>query len=481
MQSCDVLLKEGQIIDGSGAPTRQGDVAISNDQIVAVGALADWQSETVVDLYGHVVSPGFIDVHTHDDNAVLHTPKMPFKISQGVTTIIAGNCGISAAPFTFCEGLPPPFTLNMANPNNCFPTVSAYRKSVETARPAVNVALLAGHSSLRATVMKTDLDRPATKSEIDAMANLLAQALDQGAIGLSSGLDYPPALAAPMDEMVALAKVLSAYPHAVYTTHMRDEGDDVVASVTETIETARRAAAKVVISHHKCAGVANFGKSVETLALIEAAQKHQPVALDVYPYCASSSSLIRRFIDAADDILVNWSSPHPEMAGRMLNDIASDWNISRKEACDRLQPAGAIYFDMDEADVQRVMRFPSSMIGSDGIPGTEKPHPRLWGTFPRVLGHYARDLDLMPLKLAVHKMTGLSAANFGLSDRGLIRVGMKADLVVFDPKTVIDTATFDDPERPARGISHVFVNGIHSLAHGLQTQNRAGRFLTHHA
>lgn len=477
MPLCDVIIRRAQVYDGSGGAKFSADVAVAGDCIVAVGALADWTAARGIDADGLALAPGFIDVHTHDDNAVLEAPGMPFKISQGVTTIVAGNCGISAAPFTFCEGLPPPFTLGMADPDRAFPTVAAYRQAVERAKPVVNVALLAGHSSLRATVMKTDLDRPARADEVAAMAALLETALQDGAIGLSSGLDYPPALAAPMAEVVALAEVLAAHPNSIYTTHMRDEGNEVEAAVRESLDTARMAGARLVISHHKCAGISNFGKSVSTLAMIDKAAKGQTVGLDVYPYTASSSALIERFLPAADDILVNWSVPHPEMGGRMLNDIAGEWGIDRGEACRRLHPAGAIYFDMAEDDLRRIMAFPATMIGSDGIPGTEKPHPRLWGTFPRVLGHFARDQGVIPLETAIHKMTGLSAANFGFDDRGLIRPQMKADLVLFDPEKVIDRATFDDPERPAEGIAQVWVNGVEALADGVLTGKRAGVFL----
>lgn len=479
MERCDVILKGGTVIDGSGAPGLAADVVVKGDRIVAVGDISGWQADVIIDASNKIVAPGFIDVHTHDDVAVLKTPGMPFKVSQGVTTIIAGNCGTSAAPFVPCDGLPPPFTINLTDKSTCYATIEDYRKAVEAAAPAVNVAMLAGHSSLRANVMGTDLDRAATEAETLAMAETLNLALRQGCVGLSSGLDYPPALAAPMDEVVQLAKVLSAHPKSVYTTHMRDEGDHVVDAVIETIETARQAKASVVISHHKCAGVANFGKSVETLKLIAEAQKRQHVALDVYPYVASSSALIHRFLPAADDIKVNWSVPYPDMGGRMLNDIAAEWGVSREVATDRLHPAGAIYFEMDEGDLQRVIAFPTSMIGSDGIPGTEKPHPRLWGTFPRVLGRYARELGLLTMAQAVHKMTGMSAANFGLSDRGLVREGLKADLVVFDADTVIDTATFDDPERPAKGISHVLINGAIGWSDGAQTNARAGQFIAH--
>jgi N-acyl-D-amino-acid deacylase len=479
MAEFDFILTGGTVIDGSGAAGRRADVAVSAGKIAAIGDGRDWTAATVIDASGQVVAPGFIDVHTHDDNAVWREPDMPFKITQGVTSIIAGNCGISAAPLTHRDDLPPPFSLSMQDPDNCFPTVARYRAKVEAAQPAVNVALLAGHSSLRATVMGADLDRPARADEITAMVALLETAIRDGAIGLSSGLDYPPALSAPSAELVALATVLKRFPGTVYTTHMRDEADEVEAAVAESIDTAGQAGVPLVISHHKCAGIANFGKSVQTLAMIAKAQAHQQVGLDVYPYTASSSSLIRRFLPAADDILINHSRSHPEMAGRMLNDIAAEWGISREEATDRLHPAGAIYFDMDERDLQRIMAFPTSMIGSDGIPGTASPHPRLWGTFPRVLGHYARDLGLMPLERAVHKMTGLSAANFGFSDRGRVATGYLADLVVFDPETVLDVATFDDPERPSVGISHVLVNGVPALLDGQLTGQRAGQFLTH--
>jgi N-acyl-D-aspartate/D-glutamate deacylase len=347
------------------------------------------------------------------------------------------------------------------------------------AAPAVNVGLLVGHSTLRVGAMGLDLDRGATGPEIEQMGGVLERALGEGAIGLSTGLEYPPSKAAAIDEIVPLARRMNAFPDTVYTSHMRNEGDDVLGSVRETLETGRRSGARVVISHHKCAGQANFGKSVETLALIAQAQKEQAVGLDVYPYTAASTALLQSFARDCDEVKVMWSRPHPEMSGRMLNDIAAGWGISREAAIDRLHPAGAIYFCMDEADLRRIIAFPTSMIGSDGIPGSEKPHPRLWGTFPRVLGRYARELGLLDLAQAVHKMTGLSAAQFGLSDRGRLTAGMKADIVVFDAETVIDRATYDDPEQPAAGIAHVLVNGVVTLADGAQTAARGGKFLHH--
>ncbi len=479
MENCDILIRGGTVIDGTGAPGFAGDVAIKAGEIVAVGDCSGWTAERMIDAAGQIVSPGFIDVHTHDDVAVLETPAMPFKITQGVTSIIAGNCGISTAPLAAEGDLPPPFTLMFSAERSRFPSVTAYRAALAEAAPAVNVGLLIGHSTLRVGAMGLDLQRGATEAEIAHMAAALDTALAQGAIGLSTGLEYPPSKAAAIDEIVPLAARLKAHPQAVYTSHMRDEGDGVLSSVRETLETGRRSGARVVISHHKCAGAANFGRSVETLAAIAKAQETQEVGLDVYPYTAASTALLHSFARTTPEVKVMWSRAHPDMGGRMLDDIAAEWGVTRDAAIDRLHPAGAIYFCMDEGDLRRIIAFPTSMIGSDGIPGSEKPHPRLWGTFPRVLGRYAREEGLLSLAQAVHKMTGLSAAQFGLADRGRLAPGCRADVVVFDAEHVIDRATYDDPEQPAAGISHVLVNGAVALADGVQTGERAGAFLHH--
>jgi len=232
-----------------------------------------------------------------------------------------------------------------------------------------------------------------------------------------------------------------------------------------------------VISHHKTTGVANFGRTAETLTKIEAAMQGQEVGLDVYPYIASSTVLRTQRIEDALKVLITWSKGAPEQAGRELTDIARDWGVDILEAAARLQPAGAIYWMMDEADVQRVLAFEHSMIGSDGLPHDSHPHPRLWGTFPRVLGHYSRELGLFGLEEAVRKMTGLSAARFGLSGRGVVREGAYADLTVFDPATVIDRATFANPMQPAAGIAHVVVNGRAVWSAGKATGDRPGRAL----
>jgi N-acyl-D-amino-acid deacylase len=293
---------------------------------------------------------------------------------------------------------------------------------------------------------------------------------------MSTGLFYAPANPAPAAEVTALAALL-APAGAVYTTHMRDEGDHVMDSLDETFSTAKAAGVAVVVSHHKTVGKNNFGRTSETLPRIAKAIAEQPVGLDAYPYIASSTVLRPQMIPISLKILVTWSKSHPDMAGRELTAIAKDWGVSQEEAADRLQPAGAIYWTMDEGDVRRVLAFDQTMIGSDGLPHDHHPHPRLWGTFPRVLGHYCREEKLFPLEKAVHKMTGLSAARFGLSNRGVLKDGAYADIVMFDAERVIDRATFEAPKTPAAGIDLVVVNGQIVWQEGVHTGARPGRAL----
>jgi N-acyl-D-amino-acid deacylase len=293
---------------------------------------------------------------------------------------------------------------------------------------------------------------------------------------MSSGLFYAPAFHAPPAEIEALAALLRP-AGALYTTHMRDEAEHVLDSLDESFAVGRAVQVPVVISHHKATGVANFGRTAETLPKIQAAMAGQQIGLDAYPYIASSTVLRTQRIEEALKVLITWSKSAPEQAGRELADIARDWGVGILEAVERLQPAGAIYWMMDEADVQRVLAFPPTMIGSDGLPHDVHPHPRLWGTFPRVLGHYCRELGLFELETAVRKMTGLSAARFGLRGRGIVAEGAYADLAIFDPETVIDRASFGEPTLPATGILHVFVNGRPVWTKGRGTGERPGRAL----
>jgi N-acyl-D-amino-acid deacylase len=468
------LLHGGTVIDGTGSPGVRADVRVVDGRIDEVGSELDARDAERIDVSERVVAPGFIDVHTHDDQLVLSSPQTLPKLSQGVTTVIVGNCGISLAPLVHPD-VPPPLNLLGGPGKHVFPTMRAYAEAVDAARPAVNVAALVGHSTLRVATMK-DPYREATSSEQSAMVTLAREAMDAGAIGLSTGLYYPTNAAADVTEVTMLARV-AADAGGVYSTHIRDEGKNVIASLDEAFTAARDARLPVVISHHKCSGPENWGRSTETLAHIDAARRRQPVGLDAYPYAAASTILRREMADGSIEIMVTWSTPHPEMSGRSLADIAREWGCTLSEACARLEPGGAIYFSMREDDVRRVLKYRATMIGSDGLPHDQHPHPRLWGTFPRVLGHYVREVGLFPLEEAVHRMTGLPAQRFNLVDRGGIAPGKHADLVVFDPQRVIDRATFAEPTRPAGGIDYVMVAG--TLAYGPDgaTGNRAGRFL----
>jgi N-acyl-D-aspartate/D-glutamate deacylase len=475
MPLCDTLIRNVRVLDGSGAEAETADVAIDAGVVCAVGQLSQYVPRQVTEGDGRVLSPGFIDVHTHDDTNVIRDPQMMAKLSQGVTTVIVGNCGISAAPVRLAG--PPPDPMNLLGEADAFryPTFAAYVAAVDAAQPAVNVAALAGHTALRNNHMDR-LDRAATPSEVEAMRAQLIEALEHGALGLSSGLAYGSARSAPPEEILSLAEPLAA-AGAIYATHMRTEAEEILAAMSEAFATGRSCHVPVVISHLKCAGIANWGRSEEILQALETARAEQPVQCDCYPYAASSSTLDLRQVDERIRIVITWSTPHPEVAGQTLEQIALVWGLKQREAATRLQPAGAIYHNMSEEDVRRILQHPASMIGSDGLPNDPRPHPRLWGTFPRVLGHYCREEGIFPLAQAVHKMTGMPAQRFGLAGRGHIREGCHADLVLFDPETIRDTATFSNPVCAAEGIAAVWVNGVLSYKDGDATGQRAGRFL----
>lgn len=471
----DYLFRNVTVIDGSGGPQYRGDVAIKGDRIVEIAPAIDGQAQHEIDGTGRVLAPGFIDVHTHDDINVIRMPEYLPKISQGVTTVIVGNCGISAASATIAGDVPDPMNLLGNAEQFIYPTVSAYADAVTQARPAVNVGTLVGHTALRNNQMNS-LFRPANNQEIQAMRSQLRLALQEGALGLSTGLAYASAFQSTTEEVMALAEELAA-ENGIYTTHLRSEFEPILEALDEAFRIGCHGKVPVVVSHHKCAGANNWGRTVETLALFDNVRQQQDVSCDCYPYSASSSTLDMKQITADFDIVITWSTPHPEMAGQTLKQIAQSWSLTLEEAGKRLMPAGAIYYNMDEQDVQRVLRYPLTMVGSDGLPNDPMPHPRLWGAFPRVLGHYSRDEKLFPLTVAVHKMTGLSAARFQLTDRGLIKRGYFADLVLFDPETIRDVASFSDPQQPAAGIDAVMVNGVMSYGQNHNIIGRAGRFL----
>lgn len=475
MLSCDTVIRNARILDGSGADGEVADLAITRDRITAIGAGLHVDGGTVVEGEGLCLAPGFIDVHTHDDLAVIRDPPMLAKISQGVTTVIAGNCGISAAPVTLRGDPPDPMNLLGGAPEFRYRRLSEYVAAVNEAQPAVNVAALVGHTALRQNHMDR-LNRVATSSEVAAMRAQLEEALACGALGLSTGLAYLSAHSASTEEVVGLAEPLSA-AGAVYATHMRSETQPILEAMEEAFTIGRVNRVPVVISHLKCAGVDNWGRSGEVLETLEAARAAQQAGCDCYPYAAGSSTLDVRQVDERVAIAITWSTPHPEAAGQSLGEIARGWGVSQLEAATRLQPAGAIYHSISEEDMRRILQHPATMIGSDGLPNDPRPHPRLWGTFPRVLGRYSREQKLFPLAEAIYKMTGMPAQRFGLEGRGLIREGYFADLVLFDPEHVIDTATYAEPVREAEGISKVWVNGILSFTAENGSEGRGGRFV----
>jgi N-acyl-D-amino-acid deacylase len=473
-----VLLRGGVVVDGTGALPRRVDVAVQDGVITAVGAAPSAGAGEVVDLDGLVLAPGFIDVHTHDDRLLLSDPSMTPKLSQGVTTVVTGNCGISLAPLGDKMAVPP---LNLvaaeagALPSQRFDSFAGYLAALEAQPPAINCAALVGHTTLRVTAMSS-LDRPATDAEIVAMRTQVAEALAAGALGVSTGTYYAPANAATADEIRRVCEPLRGTT-ALIASHLRDEGERVLESMTEAMEIAGGLGVRQVISHHKVIGRPNFGRSRETLALLDDARRTQDVCLDCYPYTAASTVMRKDAVAQSQRVLIAWSKARPDAAGRYLDEIAATEGLPVDALIDALQPAGAIYFSMDEADVERILAYPETMVGSDGLPHDEFPHPRLWGAFPRVLGHYARRRRLFSLEQAVHRMTGLPADRFRLAGRGRVAPGMRADLVVFDPERITDAATFEHPKTPATGIESVYVNGTLAWHQGRSTGARTGQVI----
>ena len=470
----DFIIRNATVIDGTRARRFKADIGVSGGKISRVGKIQE-KGKTEIDASGKIAAPGFIDAHTHDDRLMLSSPDMAPKVSQGVTTVVAGNCGISLAPAPNGMKAPVAVPLDLLDDAGGwfrFKTFKQYVEALKAKPAATNCALLVGHSMLRVQTMD-DVDRPASKPEMARMQGMVDEAMAAGAIGVSTGLYYEPARAAPCEEVIEICRPLSQR-NGIYCTHMRDEGEHILDSLEESFRVGRELDIPVVISHHKVAGKANHGRSKETLPFIEKAMRSQKIGLDCYPYHASSTILSASRVANASKVLVTWSKPHPEVAGMDLADIRTKFKLSVEE----LLPAGAIYFSMDEKDVQRILSFASTMIGSDGLPHDAAPHPRLWGSFPRVLGHYSRGLNLFPLETAVHKMTGLTAKTFGLAGRGVLKEGFAADVVLFGEKEVDEAATFARPIQPAKGIETVVVNGEVVWRDGKPTGARPGMVLS---
>jgi N-acyl-D-amino-acid deacylase len=482
------VIREASVYDGSGAPPSIADVAIDGERIAAVGAVGG-SARATLDGRGLALAPGFIDVHTHDDFAAILHPQMHFKLCGGVTTCVVGNCGMGAAPFAEASAMARAFHPRAVLPE--WRGYSGYLAHLDRAPAAVNVGVLVGHGTARMSAMGREARAPDAR-EMARMKSVLAEGLEAGALGMSTGLIYDPGRFANTDELVELAALMRG-TGGLYATHMRDESTGLLDSVREAIEIGERSGVPVQISHHKASGRSAWGLVRESLQLIDRAQARGfDVHADQYPYTAGSTVLSAVFRDGKfgggigqltpGDVVIASTAAHPEWEGSSMIALAAEMGCEPAAAAARIlaEDAGTtvVLHVMSEDDVRTVMRHASTMIGSDGIPTLEgKPHPRLYGTFARVLGHYARDLGLFPLAEAVYRMTGFPAAKFGLASRGVVKAGAYADLVLFDPERIIDCGTFEDPHRPPEGIHAVFVNGVLSVRNAQPTGARAGRAL----
>ena len=499
------IIRNVEVLDGSGAPAYRADIALEGDRIAAIGDLAaatgpGGRPETVIDGQGLAAAPGFIDIHSHSDYTLPINPRAESKIRQGVTTEVIGMCGGSAAPLDPEDRE----RLKAARPELPW-TWTTFADYLETLRDngiSVNVVPMVGHGTVRGMAVGQD-DRPPTADEMVEMKRLIAQAMDEGAWGLSTGLIYAPSSFSTTEELIELSRVPAARG-GFYFSHIRGEGPTLLDSVSEAITIGEQAGLPVQIAHFKAQGPENWHLLDEALALLDAARaRGVDVAADRYPYIASSTSLRaylpqwahdggmeallqrladpgqrQRILDTAfprgrrwEATVISYAPSHPEWEGLNVAQIAEQRHADPTEtALDLiLEEEGGVsvvHFGMDEDNLTKVLRHPAIMIGSDGSArapygplGEGKAHPRNYGTFVRVLGKYAREEGTLTLPEAVHKMTGKPAERLGLSDRGRLEAGRKADLVLFDPATVVDKATFTEPYQYPAGIAYVFVNG----------------------
>ncbi|MGE5595502.1 MAG: N-acyl-D-amino-acid deacylase family protein [Hyphomicrobiales bacterium] len=484
----DITFRNVRVLDGLGNPAVQADVAVQDGRIVAVGEAPAGRRE--VDGRGMVLSPGFVDTHSHDDGAFVRYPGMEFKLAQGVTTEISGNCGFSAAPNIPGRSLMPG---DIVGPASEWEDLAGYFATVEARRPAINNAMLVGHNRVRAMVMGLERRAP-TAAELAEMRGHVAKAMDQGAVGFSTGLIYQPGRFADTEEVIALATEAGSRG-GLYATHMRNEGDRLLEAVEEALRIGRESGCGVHISHHKSAGRANWGRVGESLKVVDAAHEAGlETTLDVYPYTAGSGPMWQYVnLDAIDEewaanVMLATCPDERSFEGRMLPEIARErgWTLAETVRNVLEAPHGreviCIQFIIDEADIETNLRHPRMMIGSDGIPDLRgRPHPRLYGTMPRVLAKYVRERGVIPLEEAVRRMTSLACERFGLTNRGRVAEGYWADLVLFDPATVQDTATYEEPKQEPKGIAMVVVNGEVAYEEGRHTGAGAGRMLRYRA
>jgi len=522
----DVVIRGGTLLDGTGAPGFRADLGINADRIAAVGAIPADQGKRVIDAASHVVCPGFIDIHTHSDGDIFVYPTADSRVRQGVTTEVTGNCGSSAAPLQGqgAEERRKEYLKDELRAD--WGDVASYCVFWEKTRSSLNHALLLGQGTLRANAIGV-VNRALTREELAGVLRAVEEGMEQGAYGLSTGLQYTPGRFTPREEITALARVVARYG-GFYASHMRNEDATLLEAVGETIAVGREAQLRVQISHLKAAGQVNWHKQRAALDLIESARAHgTSVLADAYPYTAYSTGLsilmedwafdggraamlqrlrdpqqrprIRREVDAnvlaepgGYDLIVIASVESEKnrgVIGKHLLAIAKAWGVEPVDALLRLldEENGSVPFighAMSEANVDELLRHPLVMIGSDGrsmaplkrAAGT-RPHPRSYGTFARVLGHYARDRKLFELPEAVRKMTSMPADQIGLRDRGRIARGMQADLVVFDPAGVRDVASFDAPHRYPTGIPYVLVSGALVVDGGNHSGAKPGKLL----
>lgn len=526
----DLLIRTGTVVDGTGRPGVRADVGIQAGRIVAVGDLRHQRAREELDARGQVVAPGFIDMHTHCDFTLFERPQADSYLLQGVTTLVVGNCGFSPAP------LPPDRVEEMRQFTGLFDadvpwtwtTFGEYLDALARERPGLNIAALVGLGAVRLAVVGT-ARRRASSDEVARMEDLVRRAMEEGAMGVSTGLIYPPGAFADTDEIVAVASAARS-AGGFYASHIRGEGHTLLEAVQEALEVGRRAGLPVHISHLKAAGRRNWGKISQVLEILDAARASQEVTFDQYPYTAGSTMLaaglppwvhdggmeavlarlrvpeVRARICAEiarglpgwhnllgeagwDHVFITNNAEHPEWNGRTLAEIGRLWGRSPCDAAldlllESRGAVGMVLAMMSEDDVLAAMRHPLMQVGSDGWVlsphgrhGVARPHPRSYGTFPRILGRYVRELGVLTLEEAVSRMTSRPAARLGLADRGLVRPGMAADLVVFDPNRVVDRATYRDPHRFPEGITATVVNGQVAAREGELTTARAGRVL----